>query len=47
VDAPDSLAPRKIILDAGISISVLANYRKFFFVSAGEGRDGWIEKNVL
>jgi len=47
LDAPDSLAARKTVLDAGVSISVLANYRKFFFVSAGEGRNGWILKNMF
>lgn len=47
LDAPDSLAARKTILDAGMSISVLANFRKFFFVSAGDGQNGWIDKNML
>ncbi len=47
LDAPDSLAGRKTVLETGISISVLANFRKFYFVSAGEGRNGWIEKNRL
>jgi peptidoglycan LD-endopeptidase LytH len=45
-DLPDSSAARKKILEPGNSVNILAAYKQYFYVEAGD-IEGWIDKRVL
>ena len=45
-DLPDSTAARKKVLEPGNTVNILAAYKQYFYVEAGNV-EGWIQKRVL
>lgn len=44
LDAPDTLAPHKKLLHTDESVSILAGYGNYYYVSDKEDTEGWIWK---
>lgn len=42
-DAPDTSAAKKMTLTAGETVTVLAQYKDFYFIAHPEGGQGWIQ----
>jgi murein DD-endopeptidase MepM/ murein hydrolase activator NlpD len=46
LDGPDSLAARKLLVNPGESVKVLANFSRYYYVSYSDGQDGWLRKDI-